>query len=119
MKKDLLERLKHRVEVYTKYEDKTEFNEITYLYRRNSYIWAEITPTSGKENTIPGDVIQASVTHKITARINAIKEPRNDMYFMYKGQKYEIQYFMSHYRRNDLIEFYCKLIIETEDDYNG
>lgn len=118
MANDILERLRHRIDVFTKSEGKTEFGGITYLYERTQTVWAEITPTSGRENTISGDSIQESITHKITVRNGAIKKPRNDMYFEYKGQRYEVMYFMPHYRRNDLIEFYCKLIIETEEDYN-
>lgn len=118
MAKDILERLRHRVDVFSKSESKTEFGELTYLYERTQTVWAEITPTSGRENTIPGKSIQESITHKITVRNGAIKKPRNDMYFVFKGQRYEVMYFMPHYRRNDLIEFYCKLIIETEEDYN-
>lgn len=41
------------------------------------------------------------------------------MYFEYKGQRNEVMYFMPQYRRNDLIEFYCKLIIEGEKDYGN
>lgn len=119
MANDILERLRHRIGVFSKVEGKTEFGEVTYDYEKVSSVWAEIVPTTGKENTIKGDSIQVSVTHKITVRNGAIKEPRNDMYFIFKGQKYEVLYFMPHYRRNDLIEFYCKLIIETEEDYNG
>lgn len=117
MANDILERLRHRIDVFTKSESKTEFGEITYLYDRTQTVWAEITPITGRENTIPGDSIQESITHKITVRNGAIKKPRNDMYFEYKGQRYEVMYFMQHYRRNDLIEFYCKLIIEGENDY--
>lgn len=109
--------LKHRIDVYSKVEGKTEFNELTYDYEKISSVWAEITPTSGKENTIPGDSIQVSVTHKIVTRDGAIKKPRNDMYFVFRGQCYEVMYFMPHYRRKDLIEYYCKLIIEGDKDY--
>lgn len=117
MTNDILERLRHRVDVFSRTESKTEFGEITYLYERTQTVWVEITPTSGRENTIPGDAIQENITHKITVRNGAIKKPRNDMYFVFKGQRYEVMYFMPHYRRNDLIEFYCKLIIEGENDY--
>lgn len=117
MANDILERLRHRIDVFSRTEIKTEFGEITYLYERTQTVWAEITPTSGRENTIPGNSLQETITHKITVRNRAIKKPRNDMYFVFKGQRYEVMYFMPHYRRNDLIEFYCKLIIEGENDY--
>jgi len=116
-KKNTLERLRHRINVYTKVEDETEFNELRYNYIKISSVWAEIIPKTGKENHIDGEAIQVTVTHKITVRNGAIKEPRNDMYFEFKGQRYDVLYFMPHYQRSDLIEFYCKLVIETETDY--
>lgn len=119
MAREILKRLRHRIDVFSKVESKTEFGELTYDYEKVSSVWAEILPNTGKENTIKGDSIQVTVTHKITVRKEAIKEPQNDMYFMFRGQKYEVMYFMPHYSRNDLTEFYCKLIIETEEDYNG
>ena len=117
MAQALLERLRHRIDVYAKMESQTEFGEIKYDYKKVSSVWADIVPKSGRENSIQGDSIQVSVTHKITIRNGGIKEPRNDMYFEFRGQRYEVLYFMPHYKKNDLIEFYCKLIIEGDNDY--
>lgn len=113
----ILERLRHKIDVFSKAETKTEFGELTYDYKKFSSVWAEITPKTGRENTLDGNSIQVSVTHKIIVRNGSIKEPRNDMYFIFKGQRYEVLYFMPYYKRNDLIEFYCKLIIEGDNDY--
>lgn len=109
--------LKCRIDVYGKTKAKNEFNEITYDYGKVCSVWAEIKPTVGRETSIEGKSTGASITHKFIIRMGAIKEPRNDMYFEYKGQRYEVMYFIPHYRRNDLIEFYCKLIIEGDKDY--
>lgn len=117
MAKDILERLRHRVDVYTKTAHQTEFGELTYSYERTQTVWAEITPTSGRENILEGKTTQVNITHKITLRNGAIKKPRNDMFFEYKGQRYEVMYFMPHYRRNDLVEFYCRLKLEGDMDY--
>lgn len=117
MANDILERLRHRIDVFSRSESKTEFGELTYKYEKASTVWAEITPTTGKEIDIEGNSTGANITHKFVVRMGAIKQPRNDMYFEYKGQRYEVMYFMPNYRRNDLIEFYCKLIIEGEKDY--
>ena len=115
--KNTLERLRHRIDVYAKAETETEFFEQSYDHIKLCSVWAEILPMSGRENTLPGKSVQATVTHKITTRMGAVKEPRNDMYFMFKGQRYEVLYFMPHYKRNDLIEYHCKLFLETENDY--
>ncbi len=117
MASDILERLRHRIDVFSGTESKTEFGELTYKYEKVQTVWAEIVPKTGRENTLDGNSIQASITHKITVRNGAIKKPRNDMYFEYKGQHYEVMYFMPNYKKNNVIEFYCKLIIEGENDY--
>jgi len=113
----LATRLRNKIDVYAKVENKTEFGELKYDYKKIANIWAEVLPKSGKEKYIEGNSIQVSVTHKITVRSNAIKEPRNDMYFIFKGQRYDVLYFMPNYQKNNLTEFYCKLVIETEEDY--
>lgn len=114
---DTLERLRHRLDVYARIETRTEFGETTYKYMRIRTVWGEILPVYGREETIPGKSVRSDVTHKITLRKNAIREPRNDMFFIFRGQKYKILYSMPHYRRNDLTEFYTRLVVETEDEY--
>lgn len=109
--------LKCRIDVFSKSEGTTEFGELTYDYTKSQSVWAEIKPTYGRETSIEGESTGASITHKITVRAGAIKKPHNDMYFEYKGQRYEVMYYMPHYLKKDLIEFYCKLIIEGDKDY--
>ena len=117
MNKNTLERLRHRVAVFAKTEGKTEFNELSYGFEEIRRVWAEILPLRGKEIKMDGGSLQEEITHKITTRMGAIKEPRNDMFFEFKGQRFEVLYFMPNYKRNDLVEFYCKLIIEGANDY--
>ena len=109
--------LKHRIDVYSRVKRLNEFKELTYDYECERTVWAEIVPKSGREEDMPGNSIKENITHKITVRKGAIKDPRNDMYFMYRGQRFDVMYFMPHYRKNDLIEFYCKMTIEGENDY--
>ncbi len=119
MTKGILKRLRHRIEVFSKIKGETEFDELRYNYKKILTVWAEIVPSNktGQEIKMEGNSLKESVTHKITVRNSAVKEPRNDMYFIFRGQKYEVIYFMPHYKENDLIEFYCKLIIEGDKDY--
>jgi len=118
MAKKLLERLRRRADVYVKSESRTEFGELTYDYEKISSVWAEIKPISAKENVVDGNSIQTAADYKIVVRNGAIKEPRNDMYFIFKGQKYEVKYFCP-FNYKCVVEFYCKLIIETEEDYKN
>ena len=109
--------LRHRVEVYHKVPGKTEFGENTYTYEKLCDIWADIKPISGREESMEGDSLRQNITHRFFVRKGAIKKPRNDMYFMYQGQRYDVMYSMPYYKLNGFVEFYCKLIIKGDKDY--
>lgn len=109
--------LKHRVEVYAKAPGRTEFGERTYKYEKLCDIWANIKPISGREESMEGNSLRERITHRFFVRKGAIKKPRNDMYFIYQGQKYEVMYSMPYYNLNGFVEFYCKLIIKGDVDY--
>ena len=110
-------KLRNRIDYYAKVKSENDFGEVTYNYSKSGSVWAQITPVSGKTEDIEGNSVQADITHKFIIRKQAIKQPRNDMFFMYRGQRYEVMYFMPNYLKNDTVEFYCKLVIETEEDY--
>lgn len=119
--KKLSKVLKNRIDVYSKIDNINDLGEKSYSYGLLQSVWAEILPTNteSKEEVVKGEALRAKTTHKITVRTKAIKKPQNDMYFIFKGQKYEVMYFLPNYKGNDFIEFYCKLIIETEEDYEN
>lgn len=112
--------LRNRIEVYAKKEVVTEYGVTQYRYEYLKTVWGSIRPVTNyakKEEKLQGEVIRTNTTHRITFRMNALKEPTNDMYFIFKGQKYEIQYFNPSYKNNDIVEYFCKLIIETEEEH--
>lgn len=116
-----MERLRHRIDVYAREESETEFGETDFEYRKIKTVWAGISVQNvgNLPEDLPGEVRAQRVSHRITVRAGAIEKPRNDMYFMYRGQRYDVEYYSPNYYRNDLIEFYCRLYIETEEDYGG
>lgn len=110
----MIERLRNRISIYGKTEIQTEFGEVTYKYEKIKSVWAEILPiqAGNAEEKVKGEAVRSRTTHKITIRKGAIKNITPDMFFMFNEQKYEIMYFMPHYQKNDIVEIYCKLIIE-------
>ena len=109
--------LKHRVAVYAKNAVKTEFGENSYEYAKLCDIWADIKPMSGREESVEGNSTRQQITHRFFVRKGAIKKPRNDMYFMYQEQRYDVMYSTPYYQHNGFTVFYCKLILEVETDY--
>ena len=84
-------------------------NEDSFEYGFIKNIWCEIVPLAGRTVPIEGNVIQITMTHKITIRSNLMDQISDDMYFVYKKQRYDIEYFNPNYKYLDSIEIMVKL----------
>lgn len=109
----LSNRLKNKVNVYGKIQIKNELDEIDFGYGKIKSIWAEVTPQSGRNIVGNGNTIYAEISHKFTIRSNALKEISNDMYFIFKGQRYDIKYYNPNYKYRDRIDVFCILEVEN------
>lgn len=109
---NLSSRLNCRIDVYGKVEIENELGELDYSYVKIDSIWAEITPGSGNVRNNEGNTNYADISHKVVIRANAIKNITNDMYFMFKGQRYDIKYFNPNYKYRDSIAIFCSLVVE-------
>lgn len=109
---NLASRLNCRIDVYGKVPVENELKETDYDYGRIKPIWAEITPQGGNIKSSEGNTQYADISHKIVIRANSIPDLTNDMYFMFKGQRYNIKYFNPNYKYRDRIEIMCSLVVE-------
>lgn len=112
----LAERLSNRIDVYGKVKFINELDETDYRFEIIKSVWSEIISTGGSLKTGQGDTIYANVTHKITVRNKAIPNLTNDMYFMYQGLRYDINFFQPNYRYKDCIEIMCNLVVQNSND---
>ena len=108
----LSNRLKNRVDIYGKMDFINSFGEIDFRYSKIKSLWAEVSPQSGKELSGKGNTIYSEISHKFTVRSNAIPNLTNDMYFMFKNQRYDIGYFNPNYKYSDSIDIFCVLVVE-------
>ena len=106
---NLSRRLCNKVEVWSNVEYENELGEKDYSQQKIKSIWAEIKPVNGAIKTITGDIIQVDMKYKITIRSNSIRELKNNMYFIYQGQRYNIDYSIPNFKYKDSIEIYCTL----------
>jgi len=109
---DLSERLTNRIDVYGKIEFKNELLEKDYKFDKIKSVWAEVATGNGVLKSLPGNTSYANISHKITIRSKSIPNITKDMYFMFKSQKYDIQYFNPNYKYQDCIEIFCSLVVE-------
>lgn len=112
MKEPLSNRLRNQVDLYGKIKIENELGEVDYDFAKIKSIWAEITPQTGRTVTVVGNVEYEEVTYKFVVRAGAIPKIENSMYFMFKGQRYDINYFNPNYKYRDTIEIICKLVME-------
>lgn len=109
---NLSSRLRNRIDMYGKIEFENALGERDYRYDKIKSVWAEITTGAGSIKTLEGNTMYADVSHKIVIRANAITNLTNDMYFIYRNQRYDIKYFNPNYKYKDSIEIFVSLVVE-------
>ncbi len=115
----LASELRHRIAVYAVRDVRDDTDESYNEYYELRKIWAKIIPVNGRTETIDGDMERVVVTHRVFIRTAALPELASEMYFMYRGQKYEVQYFMPVYNQRGLTEIGCVLTMEKVGEPDG
>ncbi len=108
----LAEKLDKKVDVYKKQKIINDIGQTEYNYALFKSVWANIMPTSTKVANYVAETDRAEYTFKFILRENSIKELTRDMYFIYKNQRYNIDYFVPNFKNKDRVEILCKLVVE-------
>lgn len=113
-------KLKHRVDVYAGREYTDEGGALKYRYDKIKSVWCAIVPILGErsraiKNESTGGMIYSSVTIKFIMRINALNV-ENDMYFVYKGQRYDVDYAVPYFKDMQYQEVYTQLRVENSEN---
>lgn len=104
----LVNDLKYPVKLYGSKADINELNEDCYTPEYIKGLWADITPTAGKNTTLPGDVEGTEITHLFVVRSSAMPTKLIEPYFEYGGEKYHVKYIYPHFKQRDRLQVYCK-----------
>ncbi len=119
---NLTGKLRHKVDVYGRVEYTDAAGAVQYDYKKIKSVWCMITPILGERvravKTDVSGMVKVSETIKFTMRINAIAI-KPDMYFMYKGQRYDIDYTVPFFKTMDVQEVYTQLVMENDDNAGG
>lgn len=105
--------LRHRVTVYARQPLENALGDQDFGYAPVASVWASIRVRSGKTEELAGEQERATVTHVVTIRANALPKLSPDMYLLYHGQRYDVQYWQPHYKRPDRVQLLCRLVVET------
>ena len=90
--------LRSRVTVMRRVPGKNALGEDTYDYEPDRKVWARIVPTTGRRESLEGDVERA--------------ELRTDLRLRYRGQDYEVRYFYPNYRDGGFVDLFVRLVVE-------
>ncbi len=120
---NLAGRLKNRVDVYGRIETLNLSGAKKFSYGYIKSVWADITPCltninvlGAKEKNYDGiHISYTAMKYKFLMRINALNV-KKDMYFMYKGQRYDVLYSVPHFDDGGYMEVFAELFIENDDN---
>lgn len=98
-----------RIAVYKTELHKTELGDIKPQYQLYKKVWASIRTTGSNLATQPADMTQAKLAHSIIVRANALPEIAEDMFFVYKDRRYNIDTWRPHYMHPDRLEIICTM----------
>lgn len=104
--------LKDVIAVFKSTQTESDIGETIFVHEEIKQIHASITPSSGRSETIAGDMERANITHKVIVRSQALLDISTDMYFVCRGQKLSVQYWYPIYKRRGFMEVFCSLEVE-------
>ena len=84
--------LRCRITIYRNKKAENELTETTYEYRPERTVWAQIVPASGRAAALEGDMERSEITHRVRLRASACPVIEQGMYFMFRGQRYDVLY---------------------------
>ncbi|OOM81788.1 phage head-tail joining protein [Clostridium puniceum] len=106
------ERLDKRIEIWGNIEFlNKELNETEFEKKKIKNIWSKIIPQTGSLQKQQANTVLSNVTHKIKVRYAAAKDVTQDMWFIYKGHRFDIKYILNPYYSNEFLEIFCEEII--------
>lgn len=104
--------LRCRIQLYARVETENELGEMTYEYASLRTAWARLVPQSGSRGRLEGGMERPEITHKATVRAGVLPEIPADLYFTYRGQRYDVLYGYPIYDRSGWLELYCRLVVD-------
>jgi SPP1 family predicted phage head-tail adaptor len=106
-------KLRHKVEVWGKVKVINELKEEDYEPKKIKEIRAEVIPQTGNMMRQPGiETILSNVTHKFKVRYPSGRDIKQDMWFIYRGHRFDIRFILNPYFRNEELEIFCEEVIE-------
>ncbi|KQX69233.1 phage head closure protein [Paenibacillus sp. Root444D2] len=104
--------LRYKIELWGNVEFTNELLETDTRPEAIKSIWAEVIPQTGNMSKRQGvETIMTNVTHKFVVRYNSGKDITSDMWFLYRGHKFDIRFILNPYFSNEKLEIFCEEVV--------
>lgn len=99
--------LRDRAEVWKASAVRQDNGETAWEYAKLRTIWAAVTPSGGRTESLAGDAERAEITHRVVVREHSLPEICREMYFVVRGLRLDVSYWLPIYNRRGWLEIYC------------
>ena len=104
--------LRNRVEVWHNVEVENKLKKKSTEPAKKLSLWAQIIPKTGSLLTgRTADTMLSKTTHVIKCRYIDGKDIGPDDWIVYQGQRYDIDYILNPYMRNETLEIFCQVVV--------
>lgn len=107
----MINELNKKIEIYKNSEIENVLGQIVLSEEFLKCAWANIKIKSIKDENVVDRATMSETTIIFTLRKKSIKNITRDMFFIFENERYNILYFMPHFKFKDRIEIYCEHII--------
>jgi SPP1 family predicted phage head-tail adaptor len=105
-------KLNKRIEVWGKNKFQNELLETDYVDKKIKSIWGCLLPQTGRAKRGQVDTISSNTTIKLIVRYSSGKDISEDMWIIYMGHRFDIDYILNPYFKNETLEIYCTEVVE-------
>ncbi len=99
--------LRDRAEIWRAGAVLKDNGETVYEYTRQRTIWAAVTPSSGRAESLEGGATRAEITHRVVVREGSLPDICREMYFIVRGLRLDVAYWLPIYNRRGWVEIFC------------
>lgn len=99
--------LRDRAEVWRAAAHEQDNGETVYEYAYQRTVWAAVTPTSGRAESLEGGATRAELTHRVVVREASLPDICREMYFVVRGLRLDVSYWLPIYSRRGWMEIFC------------
>ncbi|NMM52149.1 phage head closure protein [Paenibacillus aquistagni] len=99
------------IELWGNVETTNELLETDISANKIRTVWAELIPRTGAMLKGEADTIISKCTHKFKMRYGSGKDIEEDMWFVYRGQRFDIKFILNPRFKDESLEIFVEEVV--------